>query len=303
METDSAAKQEKVRATMLALGYNEALSNTFIAKAESQNFSGETPVEIANPLSEEASAMRASLIPGMLEMLAHYLNRGTQNVRLFELGHVFSMHGDNTQESAGLCMGAPVAAIAAGIRSADPAEIFRAFKGDVETVLAGFQMESLSYDAQTSNDGKKYYRALLDRAPIGFFGPIAPGGAAARKLKQEVFVAEIMLERLFQQSLRTPAYAPLSRYPSVERDFSFVFDDSVIYERIEQSIRDLRLSEMQTIALMEIFRGDSVPAGKYSMLLRVAFQSNERTLRDDDVALWSNQIVEVLKALGGVQRA
>ncbi len=303
IETDDDAKQEKVRSTMLALGYNEALSNTFIAKSDSQKFSGDAVVEIANPLSEEASAMRASLIPGMLEMLAHNLNRGQESARLFEIGHLYAMQGHNTQERLGLCVGATTSAISADIRSKAPSDLFLAFKGDVETVLLAFQHDSLAFETHTSRDGKKYYGALLDGTTISMFGPIYPGSNAAGKLKHEVFIAEIMLDRLFQRSLRTPVYQPLSRFPSVERDFSFVFDDAVTYARIEQDIRALRLSEMRTITPVEIFRGGSVPAGKYSMLLRVTFQSNDRTLRDDEVALWSAQMVEALKALGGVQRA
>ena len=303
IETEEAAKQQKVRSTLLALGYNEVLSNTFIAKSESKAYSGETPVEIANPLSEEASAMRASLIPGMLDMLAHNLNRGTEKVRLFELGHVYSMHGDNTQERLGLSMGATVPDIASEIRSTAPVDIFRAFKGDIESVLDLFQRESLSFETQTSQSGKNYHSALLNGVTVTFFGPVQTGNTGARKLKQEVFVAEVILDRLFQQPLRIASYQPLSRYPSVERDFSFVFDDSVSYGRIEQIIRALRLSEMQTLMPVEIFRGGNVPAKKYSMLLRATFQSNERTLRDDEVALWSSQVVEALKGLGGVQRA
>lgn len=303
IETEEAAKQKKVRSILLGLGYSEALSNTFIAKSESKNYSGETPVEIANPLSEEASAMRASLIPGMLDMLAHNLNRGTEKVRLFELGQVYSMHGENTQERLGLCMGATVPAIASEMRSTAPADIFRAFKGDIETVLDLFQRDSLSFETQRSQAGKDYYMASLNGVLVSFFGPVHSGAGGARKLKQDVFVGEVMLDRLFQQPFRTAAYQPLSRYPSVERDFSFVFDHSVSYGHIEQSIRALRLSEMRVITPVEIFRGGSVPSGKYSMLLRATFQSSERTLRDDEVGLWAAQIVEALKALGGVQRA
>jgi phenylalanyl-tRNA synthetase beta chain len=305
IETANAPKQEKVRAIMLALGYNEALSNTFVAKSESQAYSGDTVVEIANPLSEEASAMRASLIPGMLDMLAHNLNRGTQDVRLFEMGQLYSMHGDNTQERLGLCIGATASAIASDIRSTTTADIFRAFKGDIESALLAFEHNSITFHTQTSQEGTDYYRAELDGVAVSFFGPVSPHhqGAQERKLKQEVFVAEIMLDRLFQKPLRTPAYRPLSRYPSVERDFSFLFDDAVNYGRIEESVRTLRLDDLRTVTPVEVFRGGNVPSGKYSMLLRMTFQSNERTLRDDEVALWSGQIVEALKSLGGVQRS
>src|SRR5581483_11939453 len=87
-ETDDAPKQRKLRTSLLALGYNEAVSLTFISREDAKQFSPATPIELANPLSEEASVMRTSLVPGMLSMLAYNLNRGIDDVRLFEAGNV-----------------------------------------------------------------------------------------------------------------------------------------------------------------------------------------------------------------------
>src|SRR3984893_9764139 len=84
VEDPKAAKQAKLRSSLLALGYNEAVSLSFVSHEDAEAFSSTPLVEIANPLSEEASLMRSSLVPGMLEMLAYNLNRGTENVRLFE---------------------------------------------------------------------------------------------------------------------------------------------------------------------------------------------------------------------------
>ena len=86
-------------------------------------------------------------------------------------------------------------------------------------------------------------------------------------------------------------------------DFSFLFDDSVIFEKIQSSVRALNIAELRTFQPAEIFRGGSVPAGKYSVLLRARFQSEERTLRDDEVAQWSAQIIKALESLGGTIRA
>jgi len=89
----------------------------------------------------------------------------------------------------------------------------------------------------------------------------------------------------------------------VERDFSFIFADAVKFEQIEKAAAALRLSELRKFVPVEIFRGGSVPAGKYSLLLRATFQSGERTLREDEVAHWSAQIIRVLEGLGGTLRA
>jgi len=89
----------------------------------------------------------------------------------------------------------------------------------------------------------------------------------------------------------------------VERDFSFVFDDSVVFETIRQSVLGLGIAELRSFSPVEVFRGDKVGAEKYSILLRAKFQSSERTLREDEVAQWVSQIVSALEGLGGVQRA
>ena len=125
----------------------------------------------------------------------------------------------------------------------------------------------------------------------------------ARKLRQDIFVGEIFLDRLYQHDLRQVRYEALPRFPAVERDFSFVFDDSVVFETIRQSVLGLGIPELRSFVPMEIFRGDKVGAGKYSILLRAKFQSGDRTLREDEVAQWSGQISKALEGLGGVQRA
>lgn len=124
----------------------------------------------------------------------------------------------------------------------------------------------------------------------------------ARKLKQDVFVAEISVEVLYLLALRQPAYTPISKYPAVERDFSFVLPESVEFKSIRQKLSDLAIAELATIFPAETFRGGSLAAGSYSFLLRVRFQSAERTLRDDEVANWSQQIVKAVEGLGGALR-
>ena len=89
----------------------------------------------------------------------------------------------------------------------------------------------------------------------------------------------------------------------MERDFSFVFGDEVTFGEIQGAVDRASVSELRGLRPVEIFRGGSIPAGKYSVLLRVRLQSDERTLRDDEVAQWSGEIVAALTALGGLQRA
>jgi phenylalanyl-tRNA synthetase beta chain len=314
VENPSAAKAAKVRSTLLALGYNEAVSLSFISNDDAETFSSSPVVELANPLSEEASLMRGSLLPGMLDMVAFNLNRGTDYVRLFEMGDIYEGSGSGTAEHARICFAATASALAHDIpqgsvldksKGESGIDLFRSLKGDLESVLSAFENSALHYDEKTS----EYYqpgrsaRLLLDGAPLAQFGVLHPEVAAKRKLRQDVYVAEINAEEVYKHALRTTRYEALPKYPGVERDFSFVFADKVTFQQVENAVRELELAKLCSFAPVEIFRGGSVPAGSYSILLRAKFQSYERTLREDEVNDWSGKIVSALQKLGGTQRA
>jgi phenylalanyl-tRNA synthetase beta chain len=309
VELPTAGKQAKVRSLLLALGYNEAISPTFVSPAEASAFSRSAMVPLANPLSEEQSAMRTSLVPGMLGMVAWNLNRGTSDVRLFEMGHVFSAPSEeSTKETPMLCLGATGNAVEPSVHSPGRAYSFFDLKGDVEILLNGFDVQGLHFNDLHFDEAERYHpgrgaRALADGIVVAEFGQVHPDVAAARKIKQDIYIAEIYLDRLFALPLRTPRYQPLSKFPAVDRDFSFLFADSVTFDKIQSTVRELNIAEMQSFRPVEIFRGGAVPHGRYSVLLRAQFQSPDRTLRDDEVAQWSGRIIKALEAIGGIQRA
>jgi phenylalanyl-tRNA synthetase beta chain len=307
VDLPDARKDDKVRNSLLGLGYDEALSLTFISEEDAKRFSSASSLALANPLSAEASVMRTSLVPGMLNMLVYNLNRGTGDVRLLEAGRVYEAVNSHSAEAKRICLGASGRALPVNVLQ--PSETrpltFFDLKGDIENLLGAFASEKLHYDADTPD----YYhpgrsaRAVMDGTVVAQFGQLHPDVALARKLRQDVFVAELFLDRLYEHDLREPRFRALPRYPAVERDFSFVFADSVLFEHIEDAVNKLRLAELRSFVPVEIFRRGNVPAGKYSMLLRAVFQSQERTLREDEVARWSDEIIQALQSLGGILRS
>jgi len=314
VENPNAAKEAKLRSSLLALGYDEAVSLSFISHENAETFSNSPIVELANPLSEEASLMRSSLVPGMLDMLGYNLNRGTENVRLFEIGDVYEASGGGTTEYRRICMGATVSALQRDIpqgasldksKAGYGVDVFRSVKGDVATLLGNFQRRTLSFDSEVA----EYYqpghsaRALVDGEVVAQFGELAFEIAAARKLRNDVFIAEIFADRLYARPLRGMLYRPLPKFPGAERDFSFVFRDEITFNKIKAAIHEIRLKDLRSFMPIEIFRGGSVAAGSYSILLRAKFQSHERTLREDEVNDWSAKVVTTLQQLGGAQRA
>lgn len=314
VELPDAAKEATFRQRALALGYNEAVSLTFISHADAERFSSAKVLELENPLSEEASVMRTSMAPGMLDMLAWNLNRDFEDPRLFEMGRVYELSANGQRmEPRRACLGTTLAALLAGLelqpamdilKDQEATAIFRGFKGDVENLLGSFDCGELTFDRRAPEyfHAGRSARALMNGVPVAQFGQIHPEVASSRKLRQDVFLAEIDLERLYALGLRAPRFTPLPKFPEARRDFSFIFADSVAFEQIRGAVDALRLAQLRDFQLVEIFRGGSVGAGNFSILLRATFQSSERTLREDEVAQWSAKIVAALQELGGKQR-
>jgi phenylalanyl-tRNA synthetase beta chain len=305
----NADKQATLRQRLLALGYNESISSTFISAEEVRAYSSAQPVRLENPLSEEAACMRSSLVPGMVSQIAYNLNRGNADVKLFESGDVFEMAGERVEEKRSVALVA-TGSVGATLHGKPEAYTFYDMKGDLEALLSQFERGALYFDQHTPayfHPGRSA-RAVMDGATVARFGQLHPELATARKLRQPLYIAEILVDRLFQRELRQPNYRPVSRFPAVERDFSLLFDASVIFERIRQAVEILGIAELREFRPAEILRagqtesGTNLPPGKYAILLRARFQSAERTLRDDEVAGWAQQIVRSLEALGGQLR-
>ena len=310
VELPWAEKERTLRSALLALGWNEAISSTFCAAEDAARFAREPGsfVAIGNPLSEEAGMLRPSLLPGMLDMLALNISRDVEGAALFEMGTVFHGGSDRVVERPALGFGATGTAF-----SLRPVEFYEV-KGLVETLLGKFEARSLYFDRFPSGSSLmpawlhpgRSARAVLDGATMGWFGQLHPAEAERRKLKQPVWIGELWLDRLYEQPLRQPAIQELSRYQGVTRDFSVTLPDSVTWAALANAIESLAIPELRTFEPREVLRdakGNLVAAGYYSLLLRTVFQSHERTLRDEEVQSWSQQVVDALESLGGKLRA
>jgi phenylalanyl-tRNA synthetase beta chain len=228
-------------------------------------------------------------------------------VRLFEMGTVFTGSTAEVREATGLSIGATGDAAVSALHGGDDALIFEV-KGALESLLGKFA-GAVSFDTSALPAwiaAGRGGRALLDGKPVGIFGELSAGELQRRKLRQSCVIAEVTAQALLTQPLRQPVVRELSRYQAVERDFSFVFPDNVRWEAIAATVEGLRIHELRSVRPVEIFRdakGKAVPVGRYSLLLRVMFQSSERTLTEDELTGGSEKIVAALKALGGTQRA
>jgi phenylalanyl-tRNA synthetase beta chain len=220
--------------------------------------------------------------------------------------------GERVDEEQWLAFGA-TGQLRDGLHSSRAVDFYD-LKGLVEAITGRFASRSVYFDAFPPESGLlphwlnagRAARCVVDGSTIGYFGELHPNESARRKLGQPVLVGEIYLDRLFRQSLRQAAVRELSRYQPVRRDFSLVFPDTVHWDAVGSALAGLEIIELQEYRPAEIFRdakGNTVPAGHYSMLVATTFQSPDRTLRDEELHAWSNSIVRTLESLGGKLRA
>jgi phenylalanyl-tRNA synthetase beta chain len=249
--------------------------------------------------------LRPSLLPGMLDMLALNISRDVEGAALFEMGTVFSGGADRVDERSSLGMGAT------GNAFGKPEADFCDLKGTVEQVLNKFAARSVYFDHFPAASGLmpawlhpgRSARAVLDGATVGWFGQLHPAEAERHKLKQAIWIGELWLDRLYKQELRQPAIEELSRFQPVRRDFSVILPDNVAYAKLAGAIEGLAIPELRGFEPKEVLRdGKLAPPGHYSLLLGVVFQSHERTLREEEVQGWSQQVISGLEALGGKLR-
>ncbi|HEV2445458.1 MAG TPA: phenylalanine--tRNA ligase subunit beta, partial [Candidatus Sulfopaludibacter sp.] len=200
-----AESESAVRRTMLGAGFHEAIGSTFCSAADAVLTAPQPglAVPLGNPLSEEAGVMRPSLVPGMLTMIAGNLHRDVSDVRLFEMGTVFSGTTEKVEERPSLALGAvgtvPVESALHPSRAID----FFDVKGAVEQVLARFQFGSVYFDRFPAEAGLtppwlhpyRAARVVVDGHTAGWFGQLHPREATARKLKDVVFIGELYLDR------------------------------------------------------------------------------------------------------------
>jgi phenylalanyl-tRNA synthetase beta chain len=312
-----AESESAVRRTLLAAGFHEAIASTFCSAAEAVLTAPQPglTVPLGNPLSEEAGVLRPSLVPGMLTMIAGNLHRDVSDVRLFELGTVFSGTTDKVEERPAVAFGAagslPDQSALHPPRSID----FHDVKGALEQVLAQFQSRAVYFDHFPHEAGLtpqwlhpyRAARVAVEGVTVGWFGQLHPREAAARKLKEPVLVGELYLDRLYKLPLRKPAAKEISRFQPVRRDFSLILNQSVGWERIDQALAALQIPELVDWRVREVFR-DARPdtrmaAREYSLLLGTTFQAPDRTLREEELQTFQARVVEAVGKAGARLRS
>ncbi|HEY4907268.1 MAG TPA: phenylalanine--tRNA ligase subunit beta [Candidatus Acidoferrum sp.] len=301
--------QARVRERLVGLGYQEILTIPHVDDARDALFraADAQPARMANPLSEEAGVLRSTGLVTMAAALEWNLNHGQRNVRLFEIGRQYRLNGSSPVETRVLTIGATGDAREKNLYDGARAYSFADLKGDIDALgelAGGFQWSAQHASANSWAHAARSGQVSLASDAIGTAAQLARRVADRLKLRQDVFLAEIVIDPVYTaiEDLKdSRRYEPLPRFPAVERDFSLLLNDGTSFDAVKKAVDSLKIAEVVTVDAGDLYRGKNVPAGKYSLMVRVVFQSREATLTDAQTTDFSSRIVAALEKQVGAQ--
>jgi phenylalanyl-tRNA synthetase beta chain len=316
----SGATEARVRRAAVEVGLLEAVTYAFVSPKDIAALGlPPAPVTLKNPLGEERSAMRNSLLPGLLDALRRARRRGVGDVRLFTVGarfvEPFDAGGLPTEASS-------FAAVVAGNRRAVldkpvPVDVYDA-KGIAVEIVERVTGRRASVAAQTLETRATFLHprgaasVLVDGATVGCFGPLHPDVADLLDLGGLCVVIDLDLRALGALGHRLPKFAPIPVLPPAMRDIAFVVHDDVSAGTVGDAIRDAGGALCETVELFDLFRGGQVPPDHRSLAFHVVYRDPRaatdpdaaKTLTDEEVDKAHARVVQaVQQKLGAVLRA
>jgi phenylalanyl-tRNA synthetase beta chain len=284
-------------------GYDEIITYSFISPSYydkirwPEDYAQRKSFKILNPLGEDTSIMRTTVLPSMLEILTRNYNFRNKSAKLYEIGRIYLPGGEDdlAAESKILSMGA----------YGEEMDFF-AMKGAIEAVLTEIRAQDIRFEPCTDNPSYHPGRCATVWAGsdcLGVFGEIHPLVAQNYGVDARFCCAELSFDELMRSRGADPEYVPLPKFPAVTRDIAVVCDESTTVGALEDCIRRGAKGLLKDVALFDIYTGTGIPAGKKSVAFNLTLRADDRSLTaqeaDEDVqsilALLSSELHAVLR--------
>ncbi len=279
---------------MCQCGYNEIITYSFVSTKDFENYKLPTDntVKILNPLGEDLSVMRTSLIPSMVNVIAKNLNRKNLNGKLFEFARTYTLDkelvGNNLPTEKGhLSIGA----------FGDDVDFFTV-KG-ILTAIADTFLNGKEFSYKRSN--KSFYHptisadVIYNGVEIASIGALNPVLAEKLGIDKRIFVGEINyteLKKLFDKNIK---YKAISKFPTVERDLALILDDEILCGDVIEIIKENAGEFLTNVKLFDIYKGNQIAEGKKSLAFNLIYSSLTRTLTVEEIDASVKDILNALK--------
>ncbi len=283
--------EELAKGILQAMGLNEAMTYSFISPRayDKIKVTEDSPlrkvIKLLNPLGEDYSVMRTTLLPNMLELLSRNYNRGVEECYVYEIGNIFIPKELPLKE-----LPEERKVLSIGFYGK---EDFYFLKEVVNTLLESLGIKDVEYIREENNPSFHPGRTaivLVDGKNIGILGEIHIDVLENYEMKKRAYVAQIDFHELVKLANLERKYKPLPKYPAVLRDLALVVKEDILVGDIEKIISKHGGGLIENIELFDIYRGDPIPEGMKSVAFSIIFRSHDRTLRDEEI----NEILEAI---------
>lgn len=276
---------DQVGRILAVRGYSETISYSFVdPELQQAIYPASQPLQLLNPISQELSQMRLGLWPGLIASMIYNVHRQQTSMKLFETGVIFDVEKGVMQER--LC----VAGLMTGTFShfnwseSDRPYDFYDMKGDLEALFSMLQTEGAVFvpDTHPGLHPGQTARLVLGDEPLGWVGLLHPNLLDALDLNADVILFELSLSAL--TSKKPPRYQPISKYPKIRRDLSFLVNQEIRVRQIEMSVRAVvDPALLKSFDVFDVYLGESIPQGMKSLAVTMVLQDDNRTLIESEI--------------------
>lgn len=291
--------QEKVKSLMAHQGLAEIITYSFVDPGSYErcrlDIAPDVRLKVLNPLSETQSIMRESLLPGILEAASRNYKRQIRDIKLFEAGRIYKGRAEGLPEER-LTLGVFLLENKQKEWQGTTLNDFYSLKGVLETLLSSLSLNEWvlipRQDAGTFHPGR-CGMISIDGAAVGMIGEIHPKVLEEYDIREKAYYLEVDLSSLSLP--KVPVYAPLPRFPFVERDMALMVPREIRYDQLEAVIRHNGGDKLISARLFDVYEGSQIREGMKSMAIALTYLDREKTLTDEEVGAIHDRILQALE--------
>lgn len=290
--------KDLMRDSLTSMGANEVQTYSFVSPKGVSQIKAENDanlmnfVKIINPLGEENSVMRTTLIPNMLETLGRNYSRNIEKVRAFEIGNTFVNIASEQIE------GLPTEKDSLVIASYGQEESFFTLKGMIEELFSKLGISQLSFvqeeQINTYHPGR-CARVLSNGTELGVMGEIHPDVSENFEIGCKCYCAEFSVKSIIAVSNVMKYYKPLPKYPAMVRDIALLVEEEIKADQLKQIIVNSAGEILESVTLFDVYRGKNIPVNQKSIAYSLVYRASDRTLTDEEVAKVHSSVLENLE--------
>lgn len=287
--------EEKMKSALLGMGYNEFMTYSFISPKAYDKINVDkdseirNSVKLINPLGEEYSIMRRTLIPNMLELLSRNSNRGNNNVFGFEFGNIFIPSKDKSM--------LPTEELFMTIAFYGDKD-FYFLKETLIKVMDKVGISPLTFKEETNTSYLHPGRSAsvsVNNISLGVLGEVHPAVLDNYDIKNKIYISEIKFKEVVDLAKEDKKYKPLPKFPSVKRDLAIILDKDIPAGNIEEIARDLGGELLEEFKIFDIYTGDQIEDSKKSIAFSLIYRASDRTLTEKEINKIQEKIIDEIK--------